>query len=61
MIKNAKEYDDEQLENKKDETQDENWIEQGEVQKILMYPGEANKLFLIKGRLSIDNTTTLNL
>ena len=60
MIKDAKEYNDEQLENKKTETQEQNWIEQNEVQKIFyMYQDEANKLFKIKGQLTMPQIQTI--
>jgi hypothetical protein len=60
MIKDAKQYNEEQLENKKTEKQEENWIEQNEIKKLFyLYQDEANKLFRIKGELTMPQKQTI--
>jgi hypothetical protein len=60
MIKDAKKYDEEQLENKKTKSQEENWIDQDEIKKIFYkYQEEANKLFKVKGDLTMPQLQTI--
>lgn len=52
MLKDAKQYNDEQEENQKTENQKNNWITQEQVKQIYMiYSTEANKLLKLKPEL----------